>query len=127
LSGNPLATAAGLATLERLTDDVYATLEARGAALEAGIVAALQKTGVTGTVQRVASMITLFFNPNPVKSWDDAKQSDTARFGRFHQKLIEGGIYWPPSQYEAAFISHAHSEADIEATVRGIETALASC
>jgi glutamate-1-semialdehyde 2,1-aminomutase len=125
LSGNPVAVSAGLATLDRLDDALYAKLEALGSRLEKGIVGALGKNGVKGTVQRVASMITLFFRDGPVESWNDAKGSDTARFGRWHAQMIEEGQYWPPSQYEAAFFSGAHTEADIDRTIEAIDRALA--
>jgi glutamate-1-semialdehyde 2,1-aminomutase len=124
LSGNPVAVSAALATISRLTDSVYTTLEARGAQLEAGILAALADTETRGTVQRVGSMITLFFYPHAVHNFDDAKQSDTARFGRFHASLLRAGIYWPPSQYEAAFFSVEHTESDVARTIVAIAQAL---
>jgi len=125
LSGNPVAVAAGLATLERLTPDLYTKLSSLGAQLEAGLRDAAKKAGVPATVQRVGSMITLFFNEGPVRSWDDAVKSDTKRFGSWHKGLIERGVYWPPSQYEAAFIGGAHTEADIARTVEAAAAALA--
>ncbi|HWL87121.1 MAG TPA: glutamate-1-semialdehyde 2,1-aminomutase [Polyangiaceae bacterium] len=126
LSGNPVAVSAGLATLERLDGALYEKLESSAARLERGLRAALERTKTPGTVQRVASMLTLFFNDgSPVRSWDDAKKSDTSRFGRFHRAMIARGQYLPPSQYEAAFVSAAHTEADIDATVRAAEEALA--
>jgi glutamate-1-semialdehyde 2,1-aminomutase len=125
LSGNPVAVSAALATLERLDDALYARLEALGARLERGITLALTKTGVVGTVQRVGAMITLFFREGPVRSWDDAKKSDTARFGRWHAEMLARGQYWPPSQFEAAFFSGAHTEADIDATLEAAGAALA--
>ncbi len=127
LSGNPLSVASALTTLELLDDALYANLEERGAELETGLVQALRETGVVGTVQRVGSMITLFFHPGPVRNWDEAKMSDTACFGRFHRGLRERGIYWPPSQYEAAFLSNAHSSADVRKTVEAARSALAAC
>jgi glutamate-1-semialdehyde 2,1-aminomutase len=125
LSGNPVAVSAGLATLERLDDALYARLEALGARLEAGLVRALAARGVAGCVQRVGSMITLFFAPGPVRSWDEAKGCDTKAFGRWHAGLLARGVYWPPSQFEAAFFSGAHTEADIDATIRAADEALA--
>jgi glutamate-1-semialdehyde 2,1-aminomutase len=125
LSGNPVAVSAALATLDRLDDALYAKLEALGARLEKGITGALAKNRVQGVVQRVASMITLFFHEGPVRSWDDAKTSDTARFGRWHAQMIREGQYWPPSQYEAAFFSGAHTEADIDRTIEAVDRALA--
>ncbi len=125
LSGNPIAVSAGLATLALLEPALYEKLESLGARLEAGLVAAIKKTSTPACVQRIGSMITLFFNPGPVRSWDDAKNSDTARFGRFHGGLLSRSVYWPPAQYEAAFLSGAHTEADIDATIRAAEEALA--
>ncbi len=126
LSGNPLAVSAGLATLERLTPDLYERLEQLGASLERGLRAAAEGAGVTACVQRVGSMITLFFTKGPVRSWADAATSDTKRFGAFHAGMLARGIYWPPSQYEAAFLSGAHTEEDIERTVSACREALAA-
>ncbi|HEY8091796.1 MAG TPA: glutamate-1-semialdehyde 2,1-aminomutase [Polyangiaceae bacterium] len=124
LSGNPVAVSAALALLDRLDDAVYARLEALTARLEAGLVAAIREKGAAACVQRVGSMITLFFTPGPVRSWADAKTSDTAAFGLWHGKMIEQGFYWPPAQFEAAFVSTAHSEADIDATVAAARAAM---
>ncbi|HXS18081.1 MAG TPA: aspartate aminotransferase family protein, partial [Polyangiaceae bacterium] len=77
-------------------------------------------------VQRVGSMITLFFARGPINSWDEAKACDTQRFGRFHQQLTAQGIYWPPAQFEAAFISTCHTETDIDDTLRVMGSALAN-
>jgi glutamate-1-semialdehyde 2,1-aminomutase len=124
LSGNPVAVTAGLATLERLDASVYERLEVLGARLEAGLAALVQNAGRPLTVQRVGSMITLFFQRGPIRSWDDAKHADTAAFGRFHGGLLAEGIYWPPAQFEAAFISTAHDEAAIDRTIAAAATAL---
>jgi len=112
LSGNPLAVAAGLAMLRHLKahPDVYAQLEARAAAL-----CAAPPSGVT--VNRVGSMFTFFFTDRPVTDWESAKQCDTARFGRFFHGMLERGIYLAPSQFEAAFVSAAHTEDDIQKTI----------
>ncbi|HWP08789.1 MAG TPA: glutamate-1-semialdehyde 2,1-aminomutase [Polyangiaceae bacterium] len=126
LSGNPLAVTAGLATLERLDAPSYAKLEALGARLQSGIEQALADTTTVGVVQRVGSMLTLFFHRGPVSDFQGALGSDTARFGRFHAALLAEGVYFPPSQFEAAFLSVAHSEADIDRTVGAIRTALAA-
>ncbi len=126
LSGNPVAVSAALATIPRLDAALYAKLETLGARLEKGLRAAAEKNEVPATVQRVGSMITLFFAEGPVKSWDDAKRSDTARFGRWHQKMIASHQYWPPSQFEAAFFSGEHTEADIDATIAAADAALAA-
>jgi glutamate-1-semialdehyde 2,1-aminomutase len=125
LSGNPLAVTAGLVTLERLdAPGTYARLEALGARLEAGLREALAATGTTGCVQRVGSMLTLFFHPGPVRDWNGAAASDTARFGRFHAALTALGVYWPPSQFEAAFLSLAHTDDDIDRTTKAARDAL---
>ena len=112
LSGNPLAVAAGLAMVRHLVNrpEIYDALEARGAQLTSFV-----PPGVT--INRVGSMFTYFFTPDPVTDWDSAKKCDTARFGQFFHFLLERGIYIAPSQFEAAFISAAHSEADIEVTM----------
>jgi glutamate-1-semialdehyde 2,1-aminomutase len=125
LSGNPVCVSAGLATFERLDDALYAKLEALGARLEAGLSKALATHGVTGCVQRVGSMITLFFGPGPIRSFTEASACDVARFGRWHRGMIERRQYWPPSQFEAAFISGAHTEADIDATIAAATEAIA--
>lgn len=124
LSGNPVAVAAGIATLERLTSDVYDKLEMLGAMLEAGLSEATRTKGVIATVQRVGSMITLFFAEGPIRCWQDAARSDTKRFASFHAGLLSRGIYWPPSQFEAAFVSAAHTEADIGRTIDAARAAL---
>jgi glutamate-1-semialdehyde 2,1-aminomutase len=117
LSGNPVAVAAGLATMERLVPALYEKLEQLGALLEEGLVAALRSAGVPGRVQRVGSMITLFFREGPVRSWSDAAGADTKRFASWHRGLLARGVYWPPSQFEAAFLSGAHTEDDVARTV----------
>jgi glutamate-1-semialdehyde 2,1-aminomutase len=124
LSGNPVAVTAGLATLALLDDALYARLEKLGAALEAGLLAAARKASVPAVVQRVGSMITLFFHDGPVRGWDDAAKCDTKRFASFHSGLLERGIYWPPSQFEAAFLGGAHTEDDIARTVEAARDAL---
>jgi glutamate-1-semialdehyde 2,1-aminomutase len=124
LSGNPVAVAAGLATIEHLVPALYEKLEALGAALEAGLSEAVKAASVPATVQRVGSMITLFFREGKVRSWAEAAGCDTKRFAAFHAGLIQRGIYWPPSQFEAAFLSAAHTEADIERTVAAAKAAL---
>jgi glutamate-1-semialdehyde 2,1-aminomutase len=126
LSGSPLAVSAGLATLEQLVPALYQRLETLGARLQAGLERALADTRMTGSVARVGSMLTLFFREGPVRSWDDAKSSDTRRFGAWHRGLVERGIYWPPAQFEAAFVSGAHSEDDIDQTIHAAREALAA-
>ncbi len=125
LSGNPVAVACGLRTLELLTPEVYDKLESLGARLERGLQRALADRMVPGCVQRVGSMITLFFREGPVRSWNDASKADTARFADWHAKMIQRKVYWPPSQFEAAFLSAAHTEADIDASVQAAWESLA--
>lgn len=124
LSGNPIAVSAGLATLNQLDAQVYEKLERLGARLESGLNAAIRDARVVAHVQRVGSMITLFFHGGPVHSWDEARECNTERFGIFHRTLIERGVYWPPAQFEAAFISTAHSNDDIDATIEAARSAL---
>jgi glutamate-1-semialdehyde 2,1-aminomutase len=126
LSGNPVAVSAGLAVLERLDDDVYVHLEQAGARLEDGLCRAVADRGLSACVQRVGSMITLFFAAGPVRSWADAAKCDTAAFARWHRGMLDRGIYWPPAQYEAAFLGAAHTQADVDATVQAAREALAS-
>lgn len=124
LSGNPLACAAGLATLELLRSEaVYDRLEALGQRLSAMFVSAAKRARVELTVQRVGSMLTPFFTSGPVRSWDDAARCDKARFARLHRALLDAGVYWPPSQFEAGFISFAHDDAAMADTERAIEAA----
>src|SRR5690606_33898488 len=103
---------------------LYEHLETLGARLEAGLRNALRETGVPGCVQRVGSMITLFFHEGPVRSWTDADRCDRTRFAAWHAQLLASGIYWPPSQFEAAFLSKAHTEDDIDRTIEAARTAL---
>jgi glutamate-1-semialdehyde 2,1-aminomutase len=124
LSGNPVAVAAALTTLAKLDDALYTHLENLGAQLESGLNAALAAAGVEGCVQRVGSMITLFFAKGPVKNWSDASSSNTKRFAVFHQEMLARGEYWPPSQYEAAFLSNAHTTELVSRTVKHAEEAL---
>ncbi len=127
LSGNPLAMAAGVATLALLREPgVYARLQALGAQLEALLVDAAKASSVQLTVQRVGSMLTPFFGAGPIRSWDDANRCDRKRFARFHRTLLEHGVYWPPSQFEAGFISLAHDDAALEQTRKAVIVALAA-
>jgi glutamate-1-semialdehyde 2,1-aminomutase len=115
LSGNPLATAAGLSVLRRLRDPgVYEALEARGARLEDGL------AGPGRCVQRVGAMLTLFCQDGPVRDLEDARASDTERFAGLFRHLLERGIYIAPSQFEAWFVSLAHGDAEIDRTVEAV-------
>jgi glutamate-1-semialdehyde 2,1-aminomutase len=125
LSGNPLAMAAGLETLRVLRDEPpYDRLERLSARLADGLDRAATDAGVPHVVQRVGSMLTLFFNAAAVHNYEDAKRSDTARFGRFFWEMLARGVYLPCSQYEAAFLSSAHTEDDIDHTVSAAGEAL---
>jgi glutamate-1-semialdehyde 2,1-aminomutase len=125
LSGNPLATAAGIAMLKTLREtNPYPRLEQLSARLAGGLSATAKTAGVPHTVARVGSMLTLFFNPEVVVDWPTASRSDTTRFARFFWRLIDRGVYFPCSQYEALFVSAAHSEADIDATIEAARAAL---
>jgi glutamate-1-semialdehyde 2,1-aminomutase len=118
LSGNPVAVAAGRATLEALQEaDSYGDLEAKGAWLAQELAQAASQHHVPLTINRVGSMLTLFFKEGPVESLDDAKRSDLGRFAGFFQAMLEAGVYLPPSQFEAWFISLAHRAQDLEMTV----------
>jgi glutamate-1-semialdehyde 2,1-aminomutase len=125
LSGNPIATAAGIATLSRLRDDPpYDRLEQMAARLANGLSQAAQQSSVPHSLGRVGSMLTLFFHPSPVANWQDASQCDTQRYGRYFWGMLERGVYLPCSQYEALFISDAHTVEDIDATVAKASEAL---
>jgi len=114
LSGNPLATAAGLAVLRRLRDPVvYEELERLGGRLEAGL-------HNFGTVQRVGALLTLFCTPEPVASFDDARAADTGRYAALFRHLLARGIYVAPSQYEAMFVSLAHGDAEVDRTIEAV-------
>jgi glutamate-1-semialdehyde 2,1-aminomutase len=126
LSGNPVAMAAGLATLKELRDHPpYARLEELGQRLAGGLDQAATAAGIPHQVARVGSMWTVFFNSHPVTDYDVARQSDTARFAKFFWAMIERGVYLPCSQYEAAFLSTAHTTQHIDQTVAAAREAMA--
>jgi glutamate-1-semialdehyde 2,1-aminomutase len=127
LSGNPLSVAAGLATLTTLRDTrgAYERLEHLASLAEDGLAAAIASSGQPGCVNRVGSMFTLFVGAGSVTDCTSAKRSDTARFARFFRAMLEEGVYLPPSQFEAMFLSLAHTEADVERLVRAAHGALA--
>ncbi len=116
LSGNPLATAAGLSVLRRLTPEVYGELERRGARLEEG----LRDAAPGWCVQRVGAMATLFAHPGPVRNLDDARASSSGRYGELFRGLLGRGIYVAPSQFEALFLSLAHADGEIDLTVAAV-------
>ncbi len=118
LSGNPVAVAAGSATLRILeTSPPYDNLERLGERLALGLAKAASLAGIPHRVQRVGSMLTLFFNPDPVTDWSSASKSDTARFAKYFWGLMHAGIYMPCSQYEALFFSNTHTDAHIDQTI----------
>jgi glutamate-1-semialdehyde 2,1-aminomutase len=128
LSGNPLAMAAGIATLQELIakeDVIYPALEKTTAAIADGVAGIARELSVPLTVNRVGSMFTWFFTPEPVTDFADAATSDTEAFGRFHRAMMDAGIWLPPSQFEAAFVSTAHGPAEIEMTLVAARKALA--
>ncbi|HVA47415.1 MAG TPA: glutamate-1-semialdehyde 2,1-aminomutase [Pirellulales bacterium] len=125
LSGNPLATAAGIATLKELRDNPpYERLESLGAKLETGLVAAARDAGLPHSAARVGSMLTLFFHAGPVTSWTEASHCDTPRFARYFWGMLERGFYLPCSQFEALFLSAAHTDADVTHTIDAAHEAL---
>jgi glutamate-1-semialdehyde 2,1-aminomutase len=124
LSGNPLAMAAGLATLELLDDAAYATLERRGAWLERELAAAARAAGIPSRVQRSGSLLTLFFTDRAVRNEDDAQTSDRDRFAGFHRAMLRRGVMLPPSQFECWFLSLAHDDDAIDAIVDAARASL---
>ena len=126
LSGNPLAMAAGLSTLRLLKGrSAYDRLEVLASRLQEGLQKAASDAKVPHVVQRVGSMLTLFFHDGPITNYEEAKRADTRRFGRFFWQMLARGVYLPCSQFEAAFVSLAHTEADIDHTIAAAREALA--
>jgi glutamate-1-semialdehyde 2,1-aminomutase len=129
LSGNPLAMAAGIATISYLQDhaaEVYPQLEATAKAMTEGVAAEAAKAGISLTLNRVGAMWTWFFTPGPVTDYTQAAQSDTAAFGRFHHSMLDQGIWLPPSQFEAAFLGTAHGKEEVASTIAAARNAFAA-
>jgi len=129
LSGNPLAMAAGIATLRHLIDhkdEVYPRLESATAAIANGVAAIAEEAGVPLTTNRVGSMFTWFFTGSPVTDFESAATSDTAAFARFHRAMLDGGVWLPPSQYEAAFVGTAHGSEEIALILNAAREAFAT-
>ncbi len=127
LSGNPLAMAAGIATLEGLGDEgAWKAADRAAERLEAGLGEAAAEAGISGFATRAGTMLGFFFAEPPIRSWEDAKRADTARFAAFHAAMLERGVYLPPSQFEAWFLSSAHGDDEIDATVAAAAEAFAS-
>jgi glutamate-1-semialdehyde 2,1-aminomutase len=129
LSGNPLAMAAGIATISYLQEHasvVYPRLETTANAVAEGVAQEAAHAGIPLTLNRVGSMWTWFFNEEPVTNYEEANRSDTAAFGRFHRAMLEQGIWLPPSQFEAAFLGTAHGDAEVHATIEAARIAFRS-
>jgi glutamate-1-semialdehyde 2,1-aminomutase len=128
LSGNPLAVAAGLATLRILSEEtgLYDRLERASADLESILLDAAGAAKANVCIQRTGSMITPFFTEGPVRSWEDAARCDTAAFGRWHRAMLDNGVMWPPAQFEAAFVSAAHDATALQLTARAATAAFAA-
>ena len=125
LSGNPVAMAAGARTLELLGQrGVYESLESRAAELEAGLLEVFDEAEVPARINRVGSMMTLFFSRDDVTGWSSVSGSDREAFGRFFHRMLDEGVYLPPSPFEAMFVSTAHGSGEIEATVEAARRAL---
>ena len=128
LSGNPLAMAAGIATVCQLKEnreELYRQLDENADRLLAGVTAAANEAGIAMTANRVGSMFTFFFTGKQVTDWESAATCDTAKFGRFHGAMLDAGVWLPPSQFEAAFLSTAHMQGDIDDTIAAAREALA--
>jgi len=129
LSGNPLAMAAGIATVAYLQEhagEVYPKLEATAKAVSEGVAAEAMRAGVPLTLNRVGAMWTWFFTPGPVMDYGQAAESDTAAFGRFHRAMLDRGVWLPPSQFEAMFLGAAHGDEEVAATVAAAGEAFAA-
>jgi glutamate-1-semialdehyde 2,1-aminomutase len=127
LSGNPLAMAAGVATIKHLRDhqkEIYPRLEKLSAKLVDGVLGVAKDSGVPLTANRAGSMFTWFFTGESVTTWNSASKADTKSFGRFFRGMLDHGVYLPPSQYEAAFLSAAHSEEDVQRTIAAAKQSL---
>jgi glutamate-1-semialdehyde 2,1-aminomutase len=129
LSGNPLAMAAGIATLSYLQEHaatIYPRLNSTSQAVAEGVAKEAATAGIPLTLNRVGSMWTWFFREGPVTNYEEATQSDTAAFGRFHRAMLEQGIWLPPSQFEALFLGAAHGDAEVQATIEAARVAFAA-
>ena len=127
LSGNPLAMRAGLATLPKLeAAGFYEEVNRKAQRLAEGLRVALKESGVAGQVNVAGSLLTIFFTDQPVRNYADAKKSDSARFAAFFHGMLDRGIFLAPSQYEALFVSAAHTDADIDRTISAARETLAS-
>jgi len=127
LAGNPLAMTAGIETITILKESsAYEELEKKSSLLEKGIIKAANKTGVDIQLPRIGSMFTIFFTKDPVTDYETATRADTALYARFFHQMLSQGVYFPPSQFEAAFLSAAHTHKDIQSTIDAAEKAFTS-
>ena len=129
LSGNPLAMAAGIAMLKQLRErkeEIYPKIDKLSGELVDGVMAVARDAGVPLCANRVGSMFTWFFQDGPVTDWESASKSNTEGFGKFFRRMLDAGVYLPPSQYEAMFLGATHTEEDVQRTVAAAKQALAS-
>jgi glutamate-1-semialdehyde 2,1-aminomutase len=125
LSGNPLAMRAGVATLPHLrAPNFYPDLNLKSRHLADGLRAAFKEVNIPVQINSAGSLLTIFFNENPIKNYDDAKKSDTTKFAKFFNEMLDRGIFLPPSQYEALFVSAVHTEADINHTIHAAKESI---
>ena len=124
LSGNPIAVAAGMVTLERLNKDTFSQIEARARRLEQEMAEAAQAASIPVTINRVGTMMTIFFTEGPVRNYEDAQKSDTKRFAKYFQGMLKRGVHLAPSAFEAAFVGLAHEDYDIEITIEAHKVTL---
>jgi len=128
LSGNPVAMAAGLAQLEALEKmDVYTHINAMGKKLAGGLSAVIRNTGIKACVNQIGSLVCLFFGIETADDYRSVKKADTALYARYFHEMLKAGVYLAPSQFEAMFVSYAHSEADIDETLDKAERSINSC
>src|SRR5207248_253693 len=123
-SGNPLAMTAGLWCLENLSPKLYTTLAALGARLAAGIAGAARETGVAVQVNAIGSLLTPFFTDRPVRDFASATSANAAHYAAFFRGMLARGVYLPPSQFEAWFLSAAHTVKDVDKTIRAAREAM---
>jgi len=124
LSGNPIATTAGLATLELCDDDLYKKIDGHAESIQRIISDSFTKASIAHVVQSAGNLFSVFFTSRPVVSFDDAKKQDTKTFAKFFHNMLENGVYLPPSAFEAWFVSAAHTESDIEKIETAIKNSL---
>ena len=128
LSGNPVATAAGLATISLMEGrGSYRRLDSTSARLERGLREEAGRAGATVTTNRVGSMLGVFFRGQRVTNFEEAKRADRGLYAKFHRSMLDEGVYLPPSSFETLFVSTAHTEADVDATIKASRTAFAKC